>query len=451
MRYFHVTSVWAGRLAMIAVAVGLCVGLAACGGVDHQQLDEWKRTEHGPEKLADALANEDLSADLRAHAAANLVAIDKLDEVMDALKNVPESARGPLMAPLVDRLWDEAQIKARLDRPTMLQVRAKDGLFSLRALAPEKVRATIDGHLVDWLAGFFEGRSEAGRFGGEVIIRAIGPSAGEKLVAAADEIIAAPEENGRRRRLGDELLRGLAYSGSPSAVALLLKLTSVKDRDPALGERAMAALYQAYVEPVGTEPADPAALAKNLDALVAVSRRSDVAGQVVNDAVTLIATSGMPGCLEPLVAMVSYLHRDPAYRWMGVQQGIRCGKGAAIVPILEALPETEGYSRGLLDKYAWDEVIAAAPAPAVVASAKKLVTSKSAVARISGAELLVKVAQKTGKRGEVDAAVAKLAGDKAVLRGWHGKGPGADPTVGEVATKLKSELQEVEKTPGKER
>lgn len=429
-------------------AVLAAIAFSGCSSVDHDAIDQWMQTDNGAAKLEAAVANTELSDELRAHAAANLIFIAEPEMAVAALEDIPEAERAAIMDQLTQRLWEAAKIENRLDRPTTLQVRAKDGLFAVRSVAPKTVRTKIDGHLVEWLAGFFEGRSETGLFGGEVIIRAIGESAGPKLVAAAQAVIAAPAKDGRRQRLGDELLRGLAYSGNTEAVALLLKLTRVEDRDPALPGRAMSALYQAYVEPVGTEPANPAALAKNLDALVEISRRADAPGQVINDAVALIGAAGMPACLEPLVAMVGYLHRDEAYRWMGAQQGIRCGGAEAIVPVIEALPEKASYSRGILNKYIWQEALAAAPAAAVAAAAEKLVASESAVARASGAELLAQAAAKSGDRQTRQTAasvIGGLTGDESVLRGYDGKGD--DSTVGEVATKLQSELQEVAKTP----
>ena len=67
-----------------------------------------------------------------------------------------------------------------------------------------------------------------------------------------DGIIAAPGQEKVKNRIGDELLLGIAATGSPECGRSTSSTSRSMDRgDETLPTRAMSALYKAYVDPAG--------------------------------------------------------------------------------------------------------------------------------------------------------------------------------------------------------
>jgi hypothetical protein len=438
-------------LALVVAAAG------ACGeSVNHENIGRWLNTQRGPEKLLAAFSSGEHDADLRAHAAQNLIALDQFDEVRKVLEPMPESQRHGIAAKLAPRLWEDAKIDGEMTVPNERQWAAKDALFELRRFASEATRAEIDRYLVEWFAGgYYEGRATVGRITGKLAIRAIGEEAGPKLLESARSIVARPPDSeGNRPKVGPELLTGLALTGDPDAVGFLLQLVTSERKDETLPARALGALIFAYVDPIGLEPADPAALEPHIDALVAITRDANVDGVMKNDAVALIAAVGMPKCLPPFVDMITYPHKEEQFVWIGTQKGIRCAGVEGIAPLLEAMPTDRRYERAMLQKYVWDEILALSARGSVAEQARNLLTSKSWVARVSGAELLGQLSIAATAEDDVK-KIRELAGDKAVLKGWWGKqneGTPAekkpDPRLADIAAELAKRLEEVAKRAG---
>jgi len=428
---------------VLAVFVALATVAAGCDGVSEDNLNKWMNTERGPGKIVEVLGDSALDVGLRAIAARNLIRMDRWGDVHKVLEDTPTDARVPLTQALALKLWEDARIKEKMQIPTAVQTNAKDALYELRQYTDDAGRETIDGYLVEWLTGFYEGRAGTGRVGGQIIVRAIGARAAEGLLSQARSILAAPpDSDGNLQKVGDNLLYGLALSGSTDAVGFVLDLAGAPAKDTTLQDRAMAALFNAYVKPVGIEPADPKALKPHVDRLSEIIKNPDLPGAVRNDAIFLVAAAGMPECLPTFVDMVSYPAQAESFRWVGVQQGVRCGKLDAIVPIAEALPPTAPYRRAVLAKYFWDEVAKLSPKGEIATRAELLIGSQNPIARISGVELLGMVKL----RGRLDEDVKKiqsLAGDKTVLVGWWDKGVKAPPpTVGKRAQEVAAELQQ---------
>ncbi len=430
-------------LGVVLLGLGILVAgsLAGCEKVSHDSIEKWQRTEKGPAKLLDVLQS-DKSAELRAHAAQVLIRLQKVDEVTTVLGSASDSDRDRIVTALIPRLVKDSEITGKMTMPTSEQSQAKDALFEIRQLASDSSRAEIDGYLVRWLTGgFYEGRAKVGRNSGKKVIREIGLGAGPSLVELAQVILASPEDaDGKFPRVGDELLGALAFCGHPDALNLLLNLAEKKQRDPSLSKRAMNALYQAVLKPVGIEPLPSERLRPVASRLEAIAKNESLGARLANDAVDLLAAIGMPDCLEPFVSIVSYPHSSEAFRYIGTQRGIRCGGVDAIVPITEAMPTTVSYPRQILNKYLWRE-IAALPARNVVAErARLLLDSDSWVARITGIELLGMLKLKESASEDAK-KIAKLAKDRTKLRKWYGAdSKKADPTLGQLASRTASEL-----------
>jgi hypothetical protein len=148
------------RALMIAVAVFVAAG---CEKTEQENLDKWTRTQKGPGKLKIALADEDLDADLSAHAAANLVKMQHDADVRTALESMSPGRRTQVVGKLAPRLWEIARVENENALPGAQQIVAKDALINVRKYADEAQKQQIDNYLMDWYAvASYEGRAGVG-------------------------------------------------------------------------------------------------------------------------------------------------------------------------------------------------------------------------------------------------------------------------------------------------
>ena len=432
--------------------------LVACERPTHENIDHWIRTERGPDKLAATLKDPELDPDLRAHAAQNLIRLDQTDTVLAILADVPAGPRQTVLAALIPRLWRDARISGALTRPTADQVAAKDALFELRPLAEGEPAQRLDAYLLEWLTdGYYAGRAGAGRAAGAAILRALGPAAGPRMVAATRAVVdAPPDASGTRLQVEPELLLGLAATGSPEAVGYLLELVGRADRDPELPRRALGALHAAYVDnggrlPLVTSGAGGSALVPHLGRLADLARDDDQPVDMRDQAIALIGAAGPPACIETLVPLIAGRHQNEMVRWVSANAALRCGKAQAIVPVAEALPPAGSYEASKLQGVLWEPMAALDDRELVAAQARILLASESWVARIIGVELLGHLALPATAAADAE-RVRALAGDRTVLRGWWGEQrevPARDrkkpPRLGERATQVADRLASLAK------
>ncbi|MBK9031986.1 MAG: hypothetical protein IPL61_11775 [Myxococcales bacterium] len=431
-------------VAIIFVVLALTLG-AACEKTNHASIDKWLTSKKGLSKLKSTMKNGSIDPDLSAHAAENLYKRGNDQDAKAMFDAMAPARRDQVLAKLAPRLWAIARIEGEMAQPTSLQEIGKDALFELRPLADDETRAVIDGYLTDWLTGgYYEGRAATGRFRGAAIMRALGPKAGERLIAVANRVIAAPDKDGRRPKIGDQLLLGLAASGSPDAVKLVVEIAVMDRGDSTLTERAINALYQVYIDPAGLFPVGaPAALATSLDRLGAIARDDNQSARIANDAVELIRAAGLPGCLDPLLAMVNQAHRDPRFRWVGANNAIRCGGAKALTEVAGSLSTRDGYQKEILMGAVVTPLAQLGDRDGLIAAAQALTTSSNWVARWIGIEALASL----GGKAEVE-RIAALGGDKAKLLGYWGdqsdlpkKEQKPLPTLGQRATELAATLR----------
>jgi hypothetical protein len=429
-----------GRIALVLVVIFLA---ASCEKTSHESIDKWMRTEKGPDKLAKALSDSSIDPDLSAHAAANLIKLGKDTDVKKAIDGMPDDRKKAVVAKLVPRLWDMARVEGELTVPSGLQTNAKDLLFELRKGADPETRAQIDGYLLDWYtSGYYEGRATLGRYLGATVVRTLGPAAGDKLKNAANAIITAPAKGNERAKIGDELLLGMAASGSPDAVSYIMEISKMDRGDPTLRERCVSALYRAYVDPGGLfDVVDPKALEPSLDQLAELAKDESQPARVTNDAVALIRAIGMPKCLDPLVSMIPSLDRQR--RWAGANNALKCGGVKAIAPVANALHTDTGYDHEEMSGAVWEEIAKMTPRDQVLAEVRKLLDSPSWVARWIGVEALAAMKSKDDLP-----RIKALTGDKAKLTGYWGdqsdadpKARKAEPTLGDRAAELAKTLE----------
>ena len=337
---FAMTARIAVPAALLLVLAGLVLA-SGCEKVSHENVDRWVNTEKGPDKLKKALRNNELAPDLRAHAGQNLIRMDEVANVMQAFEEMSEKHRPEVVEKLARRLWQDARIEGEMTMPSPTQVGAKDALFDLRKFSTGAVRDTIDENLVDWLTGgYYAARARQGQARGARIMRTIGPKAASKLLRSAKSIVAKPPDaEGRLPKIEDPLLVGLAATGSPEAVDFLLSLMNLDRKDPNLPQRAMDALYQAYVGNENLfEVADGKGLVPHLDRFSKMAQDETIPVRIVNDAIRLIGAAGHPACITPLVDLITFPHENKAFLWVAANAALQCGKSQAIVYVAEALP-----------------------------------------------------------------------------------------------------------------
>lgn len=411
-----------------------------CGKTSHADLDKWMDTEKGPAKLKDALADASLDADLSAHAAENLLIIHEEDAVVPAFEKLSPARRVAVLTKLAPRLWKLARVEGELTVANDQQSAAKDLLFAVRDQGDPATRATIDGYVTEWFTGgYYEDRAGRGRISGEVALRAVGAAAAPAIIRAANAVISSPANaDGSRVRIGDALLLGLAVTGDPAAVELVLKIVHLDRGDPSLAERAVAALFHAYVEPPGDlfAKTDPGGLTPNLPALSLLARDTDRSNRMLNDVFDLIEAAGPPGCIETLAPLIAK-PESPRYLWVAASRALTCGKVGAIAPVIAAMPESGEYEHLALEGAIVGEIAKLEPRDQVITAARTLVASASPVGRWVGIEVLAAVKSK-----EDAGLIAGLTKDTAVLQGYWGDEPGhGRMTLGKRAAELAKTLQ----------
>lgn len=435
-------------LVWIGIAAAASAGLAGCDKPSHENVDKWMRTKKGPDKLR-AAVSEASDPDVAAHAAANLVRKQLEGDARARLEKLPPEKRSAVVAKLVPRLWDMARIEGEMTVPGGEQTLAKDLLFDMRGWVSGAERARIDGYLLDWYtSGFYDARAQPGRHPGAEVVRAIGAPAGDRLIPIADSILAKSLVGTQRLKVSEELLLALAASGSPATVKYLLDLSSGtaaggERGDKTLGERALSALYRAYVDPGGLFPVvEPVPLVPHVQTLVGFAKAENK-GRVVNDAIALVKATGRPTCVEPLLAVVAYPHDQLLFRYIGASAALQCGGAQSIAPVLAAFPENGSYSRQQMGGAVWTVIAKLEPRAEVLAALRELAKVEGKLGRWIAIEALAAMESR-----EDLPLVQAMSSDRRKLTGYWGdqsdvpaKDRKAEPTLGERAVELVAELQ----------
>lgn len=429
-------------IALVFASLIALVALGACEKTDHASIDKWQNTKKGPAKLKKALTDESLDPDLSAHAGANMIKKGRDPEVRTELGNMSPARRAAVVAKLAPRLWETARVEGEMQLPAPLQVQAKDALVSIRKYSDDATRTQIDGYLIDWYAvPSFEGRAKSGASLGPSVIRMIGKPAAKKMMHVLDGLIAAPGQETVKKRIGDELLLGVAATGDPEAVKYVLDIVRMDRGDETLPTRAMSALYKTYVDPGGLfDMVEPTALVPNLNTLVSIAKDDRVPGAAANDAVALIRVVGPPACLDPLVGMVAHPHPDPRWRYFGPDAALKCGGIQAIKPVVLAMPD-QVYEKEKLAGSVVLDISRMTPREQVIAELRDLLTDKSRMARWVAVETLAAM-----KSAEDKDRIASVKGGERLVGFWgdqSGLDPKArkpDPTLSQRAKELAAAL-----------
>ena len=177
----------------VALFVLVAIFFGCLGGckVTTEDIEHWKGTVKGPGKIVAVMLADKYPIELRTHAALALVDMERPDrdgtaDLQGALQRLDETTRNDLIRGMVPGL--QAQMKqADASKPegggpSPRQVRAKDAAFILITHAPADVKAQFTVDVVNWYVEDFNGRSLAGNYSAEQVVRALGSPAAKVLV-----------------------------------------------------------------------------------------------------------------------------------------------------------------------------------------------------------------------------------------------------------------------------
>ena len=420
------------------LTIAVVLALTGCEKASHENLDKWLKTESGPGKIKKAFLDPDVDPDISAHAAANLVKLQD-GSFREGFETMGQARRTQVIEKLAPKLWEMARVNDENQIPNGLQIAGKDALVTIRRWADDTTRQKVDGYLVDWYGVIsYEGRADRGAYIGCVVMRMVGPPGGKKLMGVVNALIAQPGQEKKKFRIGDELMLGMAASGSPEAVKYLLDLARLDRGDPTLGKRATDQLYKAYVDPGGLfDVQTNAPLVPNVDAIVGLAKDDAQPGNVVDNALALLERVGPPKCLPPLLEMIPQPHKKQ-FKFAVAGAALRCGGPKAVTQVVLALPDGGAYWREELTGAISGEIAKMSPRSEVLAGLRQLLDAKSTVAKWVAIEALAAMKSKDDVP-----RIAALAKSKERLVGYWGEDSGgkADPTLGEQAKALASQLE----------
>lgn len=180
--------------ALMLLALAL---IATACAVTEADIEAWKGTVRGPGKILAVLLADKYSDPLRIHAGLALVEMERSDvdgiaELQGGLVQLPEETRRRIVDGMTDGLIQMMNGQGAAggaptgvgDAPPPIQVRAKDAAFVILQYASPAQQSTLTDAIVGWFVTDFNGRSLAGNFSAEQVIRALGAPAASRLVEA---------------------------------------------------------------------------------------------------------------------------------------------------------------------------------------------------------------------------------------------------------------------------
>jgi len=179
------------NLITLTLAIAL-TGVASCRVTDND-VETWKGTVKGPSKMVAVLLADKYELPLRTNAALALVEMQRSDidgtgELLQALQKLDSGTREKVLSGLVPGLtkqMNEGKVEPGQEAPPA-QIRAKDAAFALISQAgpSAETRKGLTSAIMAWYVADFDGRSLAGAYSAEQVVRALGASAASTLVDA---------------------------------------------------------------------------------------------------------------------------------------------------------------------------------------------------------------------------------------------------------------------------
>jgi hypothetical protein len=434
----HSASVRAVAMAAVVVAVGA----GACDKPSSDNIQIWKTTQKGPERLHDTLADHAVTTRLRAESAVALVDIGQAETVDTVFQSLPSDDRAAIAQDL-EPLYEVGMKDPSPDKA----LASRDALYSLRQFVTPDEQKRIDAALLPALeADLKTGHLRQGRHSVDKMLTAIGSDAGAMLARVlAEPDASVPQAAELLGKVGD------ADAREKGGVALVARAKSdSKTEKHKKGGEADAALWKA-LGGVGGETAvkflEDKTLGANKDeaalAVRALQERRDPAvlpfalkvasdpkaDKIVRDEMFgVIETIGGLEALRGLTGIISS-DREEIVRYRAFESALAAGKAEAIGPALDAFPASVAYKKVDVDDLLVKliEKLGVAARPELV----KALGSQAALTRMTAVLTLEQVG------GAPDApALEKLASDSTSVKGF----PTGD-TIGKEATRVADVLK----------
>jgi hypothetical protein len=410
-----VTSLWNSSRHAALVLVALAAG---CNRVSSDAIGRWKAAPDGPERLTAALKDPGVAAGLRAEAAATLVEIGYPERMSGTLAGLALDDRAtviPAMVPLLARATDAADPARAGD--------ALEAIYAVRELATtDGAKTGIDAALFPALAKDVRaGREKAGRYAVKEVLLGLGKASVPTLLALLDEPqtpfvlpvevldkVGDAEARGKggaalvkRARAaspaGEDLWGALATLGGKEVIDLLSE--RVQKGDPGEREKSALAMTKTRRAP------------ELLPLALRLAAAPDTAPAVRDSMFLVVEKIGDEAARKGLIAMVGSA-TDNGLRARAFRSALTVGRGAAILPALEAVPRTVEYTPDALRA---DLVapISAMPGLDSREGLFKAMQSPAPLARL----VAILVLEKMGFASD-GPHIAKLTADKGKVRGF---------------------------------
>jgi len=422
--------------------------------VTENDVETWKGTVKGPSKMVAVLLADKYDLQLRTHAALALVEMQRSDidgtgELLAALQKLDPPTREKVLAGIVPGLtkaMSEGKVEPGAEPPPG-QIRAKDAAFALISQAgpSAETRKGLTAAVMSWYVTDFDGRSLAGAYSAEQVVRALGASAAGGLVDALNarspqqaliklaELIAQVGDVDTKKRAAHKLVEievemngapfldwlkqqintQLAATPGAKVDAARVDKTALLNRDKFIDEGVIPAMRHLADQPqIALDPKAPSSV-------------RDYAFDRVGDTQSARAIPA----LWPLVQDP----KDQRLRWRAGELVLALGGTTVLAEFISKLPvgpdvkyepeELEGYATRLGQM---------SPLPRQVAQAQ--LSSPEWHARV----LALQFFARKGTQADIR-LLEPLVGDSAATKGAHWP---KDSTVGKVASQAIAGLRE---------
>jgi hypothetical protein len=179
------------RVFLALVAPTLSLGVIAGCAIGSDDIQHWKQTQKGPEKILKVMSSDRYPLALRAEAALAMVELDRADvaglhelgAALDKMASSEPLAVEAIVGDVAPRL--AVMMKGTPGEPaTAAQIRAKDAAFRLVSFADASVREKLVDDIVAFFVEDFPSRSLAGDASAEQVARKLGDPAVSRMIAA---------------------------------------------------------------------------------------------------------------------------------------------------------------------------------------------------------------------------------------------------------------------------
>ncbi|MET0285057.1 MAG: hypothetical protein ABW352_11320 [Polyangiales bacterium] len=467
----------------------LAVGACKVGAED---IEYWKGTVKGPGKIVSVMLADKYPMELRTQAALALVDMERTDrdgtnDLQQGLTRLEDTERNEIisgMVPGLEGLMKQVDASAS-GSASPRQIRAKDAAFVLITHAPPDVKQKLTDDVIAWYMEDFNGRSLAGNYSAEQVVRALGPAAGKELLkgmkarmpAAAlvkmVQLVGQVADANTKKEAGAKLIAIFDEMESKEFLAWVkqsvkeqaerqqakldakaLDKAAETNRDNFLNEGAIPAMKFLADVPtvkkrllsiaatpvagdVGTTRRTHALMAlegkvdnTDLDAILKLALNKDNPTTVRDYAFDRVGDIRSPDALPELQKLVAS-NEDPRLRWRAGELYLAIG-GVSVVPdFFKLLPSGGEYPPEELEGYA-TRLGQISPAP--VEQLKTQLASASWYAKV----IAVRYFERKGGAEDLK-RIEKLSSDPAATKGprWGSK----LKTVGDVASEAVAEAK----------